>query len=160
MPVDTDAIGDRGESIVTSLLLRRYGQPRSRFRPQFLGEKYPTVDFIVELVGAEGNHVPFFFAQVKATSTGYDAHGRLKVKVPRDKLAGLVRYPAPTYVFGVDEVGERAFIVAAQTGGAVSLSSVRVDYPLDEAQTLQDLYNEVQTFWQDHPTLFTSSRFT
>jgi hypothetical protein len=140
MPVDRDSVGERGESIVTTLLTRRHGQPDARFRPRFLGEKYPMIDFFVELVGAGGMQTPFFFIQVKATSMGYNARGKLKVQVTEPKMLGLVKYPVPTYVVGVDEVNERAFIVAALAGGAPEFSSLPVDYPLMEEQTLIDLY--------------------
>lgn len=71
MPVNQDAIGARGEAIVTNLLTRRHGRDGPLFRPQFLGEKYPAIDFSVELVGVAGDHTPFFFPQAKTTATGY-----------------------------------------------------------------------------------------
>lgn len=160
MPINRDAIGARGEAIVENLLTRRYRRSAPLFRPQFLGEKYPTIDFFVELVDAGGTQTPFFLAQAKTTSTGYNAQRRLRVQVPRNKMSGLVKYPAPTYVVGVDEVDERAFIMAAVLGGAAYFSSFPVTYPLGEERILMILFEEVQTFWQSSATAFTGSRFT
>jgi hypothetical protein len=71
MSVDRNLIGARGERIAMNLLTRAHGRAEPFFRPTFLGEKYPAVEFFVELIGAPGNQVAFFFAQVKATRRGY-----------------------------------------------------------------------------------------
>ncbi len=52
--VKTDDIGDRGQWIFSLLmtdLCPRRDQPW--FRPRFLGDKFPTFDYLVELVGRE-----------------------------------------------------------------------------------------------------------
>ncbi|HEY7034724.1 MAG TPA: hypothetical protein VH482_25520 [Thermomicrobiales bacterium] len=160
MPVNRDSVGEHGEWTVMKLLTRRYGRTEPRFRPLFLGAKYPTIDVFVELIGIRGPQTPYFFAQVKATSTGYDGRGRLRVRVSSDKVLRLVRYPAPTYVIGVDEEDERAFIMAAIAGGSTGFPNLPVNYPLDEERTLQALYSEVEAFWRTSSTRFTASQFT
>jgi hypothetical protein len=82
------------------------------FIPHFLGDKCPLFDILVELVGA-GEKTPYFFAQVKSTRLGYSKKSnRLRVEVSKDDVVRMVNYPAPTYVIGIDEKGEKAFIVA------------------------------------------------
>lgn len=159
MPVNRDAIGAQGEAIVTVELLRRHGRNEPFFRPQFLGEKYPAIDFFVELVGVDGDLTPFFLAQVKATSTGYTRGGRLNARATPPKLANLKKYPAPTYLIGVDEEAGRAFIIPAITGGPTQYRSLPTDHPLADPITLQTLYDEVRTFWNLHGATFDHSAF-
>ena len=65
-----DALGQRGEAILTVLITKFHLVSGPIFKPQFLGDKWQYVDFVVELVGAE-QHIPYFFVQVKTTQTGY-----------------------------------------------------------------------------------------
>jgi hypothetical protein len=63
-----DDIGDRGQWLCCLILTQICpGRSEPYFRPTFLGDKHPTFDFLVELVGAEG----YFFVQVKSTRQGY-----------------------------------------------------------------------------------------
>lgn len=66
----SDLIGNRGQAICELLLTELDNRGYPLFKPQFLGDKWRTVDLLVEL---EGRHaaVPFFFVQVKATTQGY-----------------------------------------------------------------------------------------
>jgi hypothetical protein len=157
MPVDRNLIWSRGEGIAGNLLTRAHGGAGPLFRPTFLGEKYPAVDFFVELIGSSGDQAGFFFAQVKTTRRGYTASGRLNVSVDPEALAGLVRYPAPTYVIGVDEPIEVAFVAAALTGGATQFRSLPTTHPLTDPRTLRTLYDEVRAFWAAHSADFTTS---
>lgn len=106
--------------------------------PRHLGEKNPTIDFYVELSGETPGRA-YFLAQVKSTRTGYTAGGRLKVAASRDNLRALAAYPAPTYLIGVDEADERAYLlsVSGASGG---------DYELTPA-VLARLWDEVNAFW-------------
>lgn len=160
MPVNQDAIGAHGEAIVTVELIRRHGRNEPFFRPQFLGEKYPAIDFFVELIGADGDLTPFFLAQVKTTSTGYTRSGRLNARATPPMMTNLMRYPAPSYLIGVDEDAGRAFIVPAITGGPTRYRSLPNDYPLADRVTLQSLYDEVRAFWIAHGVAFRRSAFS
>ena len=55
---DTDLIGERGEWITQLALTERVQGSQTLFRPQFLGDKYPTIDLFVELVGDNGEITP------------------------------------------------------------------------------------------------------
>lgn len=84
-----DALGQRGEAIFIVLTTAFHSNSGPIFKPQFLGDKWQYVDFIVELVGA-GAVVPYFFVQVKTTREGYTKKlNRLKVKVPKEGVCGL-----------------------------------------------------------------------
>jgi hypothetical protein len=65
------------------------GRTEPYFRPRFLGDKSPTFDFLVELVGAEKS---FFFVQVKTTQLGYRGAKnarRLRVSVDREDVTAF-----------------------------------------------------------------------
>jgi len=152
-----DLIGERGESIIRVLLTRFYGRRQPLFRPHFLGDKYPTVDFLVELVGSTARVVPFFFVQAKATAEGYTKHeNRLKVRVSQDDMQRLVLYPAPTYIIGVDEPQEKGYIMAAVSTRIARVSSLPTTHPLDDT-TLRTLYDEVLQYWQANGADFSTS---
>jgi hypothetical protein len=68
----TEAVGQRGESIVEARLLEMGSAGKPLFRPARLDGKWPTTDIYVELVDAGDTLTPFFFIQVKSTDKGYD----------------------------------------------------------------------------------------
>jgi hypothetical protein len=116
----------------------------------FLGEKCPTFDYLVELVDS-GPRQLFFFVQVKATREGYTKKHklqRLKVRVTADDVQKMARYPAPTYVVGVDERDERAFIVCVYGNMASGFSSMTTAHEL-KCSTLRRLWNEVRNYWRN-----------
>ncbi|WP_254433100.1 MULTISPECIES: DUF4365 domain-containing protein [unclassified Dolichospermum] len=97
-----DALGQRGERIFEVLITKFHLDTSPIFKPQFLGDKWQYVDFIVELVGA-GSYIPYFFVQVKTTRQGYSKKDkRLKVKVEKESIIGIASYLAPTYIAGRD----------------------------------------------------------
>jgi hypothetical protein len=147
----SDAIGQRGEAIFFVLMTKFHPERRRLFRPQFLGDKWPLVDYIVELENA-GDIRPFFFVQVKTTREGYTRREkRLKVKVTDERVSGLTAYPAPTYIVGIDEVHETGYIVSANGENLSALSSLSIRCPLDE-QNREALWMEVKTYWEAQGT--------
>ena len=142
-----DLIGKRGESIVVTRLMDFCGRRFPYFDPHPLGEKCPTVDFLVELVDA-GRSAPYFLVQAKATqrsSTGGELP--LKVRLGRPDVQRMIGCPIPTYLIGVDEQAEAAYIVSIHGNVKGSISSIPTRYPLN-CQNLQSLWDEVRTFWQ------------
>ncbi|MFN8539298.1 MAG: DUF4365 domain-containing protein [Thermomicrobiales bacterium] len=138
--------------------MRQNGRSQPYFRLAFLGDTYPTIDYLVELVGAGGRFVPYFFVQVKTTAQGFTANGQLKVRVGRADLARLVTYPAPRYILGIDEPREVGYLVAALGPVSSGLSSLPVTHPLD-LPALAVLYDEVRNFWGNHGADFATSAF-
>src|SRR5262245_16650122 len=106
-----DLIGKRGESIASARLFDFCGNSLPYFDPHPLGEKCPTYDYFVELVNA-GKSPPYFLAQVKATKQGLTkGMADLKVAVRAADVEKMIRCPIPTYLIGVDEPAEMAYIV-------------------------------------------------
>ncbi|MBF2025296.1 MAG: DUF4365 domain-containing protein [Oscillatoriales cyanobacterium C42_A2020_001] len=129
------------------------------FKPQFLGDKWQYIDFIIELVGAQTT-TPFFFVQVKTTREGYtQKHRRLKVKIKSHQLQGIVSYPAPTYLIGIDEINERGYILSANEPHLKSLSTFSTKFPVNK-QNREQLWNEVNDFWSGYDKFFLNSYFS
>jgi hypothetical protein len=159
MRINRDALGDRGEAIFRVLITELDSVTGPIFRPYFLGEKWPVVDFIVELLGV-GNAVPYFFVQVKTTRTGYTRREkRLKISVAGDDIRRLASYPAPTYLVGIDKVSRSGFLVSANGENRESLSSLSTQFALDAANR-RLLWEEVRDYWASHATFGLASRFT
>jgi hypothetical protein len=145
-----DFIGGRGEAIAYTRLSRvcRAGD-LPYFWPHYLGEKCATFDFLVELVDA-GEKTPFFFVQVKSTRKEYTRSQkppRLRVEVPEKDVRRMSAFPAPTYVVGVHEEDERAFVVSVHGDMRDAIPSLTTGHELT-TETLKRLWEEVRTFWQ------------
>lgn len=141
--IDTNAIGERGEAIFFTRMTALHGR-YPLFRPAFLGDKWAVADFAVELVGHPGK---YFLVQVKSTTRGLNARSRLRVGVSTERYQQLVNAWIPSYVVGIDDATEEAYIWAAgpRTAGPTSL---KTQYPLRDAAVRQQLHDEVRSFWQ------------
>jgi hypothetical protein len=149
-------IGNRGESLF-ELAITDYIQFRQPlFRPAFLTEKWPAVDYLVELIGVKGM-TPIFFAQVKSTVAAI-AVGQVHVALPPKKRRALARIPGPTYLVGVQEPMKRVFIRAVNDQARPGVYAIPVTHELTPAN-LQVLYDEVKAFWQQHDSKPQQSAF-
>ena len=158
----SDYIGGRGESIASMRLDRiwRIDADLPYFWPHFLGEKKKTFDFLVALVDA-GLNTPFFFVQVKTTQKDYTRTQnppRLRVEISEEDIRQMVAFPAPTYVIGVHEREERAFVISVHEGMNEAIPSITTAHELD-GSTLLRLWEEVRGFWLGHDMRRTSSSF-
>jgi Domain of unknown function (DUF4365) len=152
-----DIIGERGEAIFRVLITRKHPTRGYLFdHPRFLGEKKRTIDFHVELFYDE-SLIPFFFAQVKATSEGYtQREHRLKIQVTATDMKRLAAYPAPTYIIGIDEPGEQGYLLSANGEHRSGISSLCSQYPLNP-EILALLWDEVAAYWVNpNPSTFRS----
>src|ERR1044071_2569731 len=138
----SNELGQRGEYLFSTIITRFYGRDTPIFRPYFLGDKWPLVDFVVELINT-GGITPYFFAQVKSTRSGYTKKDkRLKISIHMDDMRKLALYPAPTYIVGIDDIREEGYIVSANGEWLSHMSSFPTDFPINE--TNQDgLWEEV-----------------
>lgn len=153
-----DAIGQHGEKIFEVIMQRFDGGRPPRFRPCHLGAKWPAADFLVELEGV-ADTTPFFFVQVKSTRQGFTQQDRrLRVSVEQETIERLARYPAPTYIAGIDQPSETGFLLAVTGATRTRLPSLPTDFPLD-ATTRSRLYDEVRAFWQTRASVPTPSAF-
>jgi hypothetical protein len=154
-----DDIGDRGQWLFC-LLMTRIGPGRNEpfFRLRFLGDKFPTFDYLVELVGSEAH---FFFVQVKTTQLGYrQGKGvrRLRVNVDREDVQRMVASPVPAYVVGIDEPQQVGYLLSVNEPRQAGLGGLPARYPLDSGN-LQRLWDEVQNFWASRNMVLEGSYF-
>jgi len=120
---------------------------RPLFRATALGGKYPTADFLVDLLAADGGAIGFFLAQKKATCAETRPRKRLPISVLLRKLNDLVRLPVPTFLIGVKVRSEASYVVAARRTRQRAVSSIPTTYSLSDGSVKIDLYEEVQSFW-------------
>jgi hypothetical protein len=149
-----DLTGKRGEFIASARLLDFCGNPLPYFDPHLLGEKFPTYDLLVELTGDKGSK-PYFLAQVKSTrSSGKIGTMDLKVQLKTQDVRAMLVCPIPTYLIGVGEKAEIAYIVSIHGKITSGISSIPTAYPLDSGN-LRILRDEVRAYWR---TLAVSSK--
>jgi hypothetical protein len=142
-----DLIGKRGEAIVIARLMDFCGNPDPYFDVHPLGEKCPTFDYLVELVNA-GDSVAYFLAQVKSTRRGFTKiQRRLLVQVDAEDVRRMVRCPFPTYLIGVDEPNDRAYVVSIHGSIKGPIASMPSRYPLTP-RNLRRLWEEVTAHWK------------
>lgn len=158
-----DQIGDLGELLAAADLSRpvagRFGRPL--FRATSLGGKYPTVDFLVDLLADDDSTVGFFLAQVKATNlVAAPSRKRLPVTMPKGKLNELARLPVPAYLIGVDIRSETSYLVAVQRMRREPVSSITKAYNMAVDSVKIGLYEEVLSFWNAVKNVSFPTRFT
>lgn len=147
--MNTNLIGDRGESIFNTRITEH-----EMFNVYFLSAKAPIVDFLIEIADEA---TPFqCLVQVKSTSQGYlKRNGKLRAKVPVDKMQKLINRPLPTYVAGVDLKNERVYICPAFNDANVYTSSIPITHILDKQnavatqQTLNMLKQDIIEYWNN-----------
>jgi hypothetical protein len=157
--VAADDIGDRGQWLCALLLSRLCpGRTDAYFRPYFFGDKFPTSDFLVTLVGHAAH---YFFVQVKSTRQGYrQEHGerRLRVNVSNHDVRRLVALPAPAYVAGIDEVQEIGYLLSMNEPRTTGLGGLPTRHPLN-CENLARLWQEVHDFWSSREMSLSGSYF-
>jgi hypothetical protein len=143
-----DVTGFRGEKIVELCLTEYSTFTRPLFRPGFLGDKWPAIDFYVELNGVRGKR-PYFLVQTKATSANLLANApSIRISSTRNDVERLLQIPGPTYILGVHEPSRRVFAKSVHTGIPVkSITRIQLAHELT-AVNLQRLFNEVRDYWR------------
>jgi hypothetical protein len=134
-------IGDLGEAIFNVEISRDY-----IFRPRHLGEKWPSSDFYVELIGPKEHF--FFLVQVKSTSQGFDSKGNLKIKATSKKLNELNNYFCPTYLAGVDVDSNSVYLIPINKSKRKDLNKLKTKFELN-AINRQLLFEDVRDFWEN-----------
>jgi hypothetical protein len=154
-----DITGFRGEKIIELILTDRSGFPGPLFRPAFLGDKWPAIDFYVELTTVGGQQ-PFFFVQAKSTTPALTARSKkLVVSTQRSDIEGLLRIPGPTYLLGVHEPTQRVFARSVHSGiPTKAITRIPLSYELTPAN-LKILHDEVRDFWSTRNLKPTDSVF-
>jgi hypothetical protein len=139
-----EVTGFRGEKIL-ELCLTDYQEFASPlFRPGFLGDKWPAIDFYVELQ-AVTKRKPYFLAQAKTTAARLS--GSLRISTKKKDIEELLQIPGPTYIFGIHEPSRRVFVQSVHSGTPVqAITRISLSNELTP-RTLQVLHDEVRTFW-------------
>jgi hypothetical protein len=132
---------------------------RPLFRATFLGDKYPIVDILIDVLGRNDTSLGFFFAQVKGSTAVTAAHARLPVGVKLDRFNQLARIPAPTYLIGVDLPAETAYLVAAHRPRKVGVSTITKVFCLRDDAVRIELHKEVLAFWAANKPVLQLTRF-
>ena len=155
-----DVIGSRGEGIVYHALAEYAAFGAPLFDAAFLGQKWPAVDFYVELMDVVDLR-PFFLIQAKSTGQALaDNADALTISATANDVVRLRRLPGPTYVFGVHEPSRRVFAKAVHGGTpAEPIIRVEVAYELTPAN-LRRLYDEVVSYWRGTTIKPSSSVFS
>jgi len=142
------------------VLITRFGdRSEPLFRPRFLGEKAEGLDFLVELVSTYPRSA-FCFVQVKTTTLGLTARGRLRVGLDLREVRRLLHYPAATYLVGIDarDGVETGYIISVNQGPARRIASLSTRFPLDGGN-LRILWEEVTRFWSGRDMRLSDSHF-
>lgn len=150
--MSTDWIGERGELLTRVEFLRpvRKGFDRPLFRGNFLGEKYPVADLLVDLLDERERCMGFFYAQVKSTADAQAGRRkRLPVACPARKYNSLVALPVPTYLVGVDVVSERVYLLAANRPRRRDIASMVKLHDLSDDDVKRILYEDVLAYWKN-----------
>jgi hypothetical protein len=154
--VAREDIGERGQWLFSLLITDLCGRDDPFFRPRFLGDKYPTFDYIIEVVDRPWY---FFFVQVKGTTMGYTAEeNRLRVQVTQDDIDRMIAYPAPTYVVGIDVNAIGVGFLLSVNEPRNNVASLTTRFRID-CGVLEQLRDEVIDFWSSRDMTLTGSRF-
>ncbi len=155
-----DVTGFRGEKLAELALTDYSAFTKPLFQPGFLGDKWPAIDFYVELTAVRGRR-PYFFVQIKATQSELSNRStNLSVSTKKSDIRRLLRIPGPTYIIGVHEPSKRVFIRSVHTGvPEKAITRIPVAYELSSAN-LRTLHNEVRDFWSSTSHKPTTSQFT
>jgi hypothetical protein len=157
-----DQIGHRGENLF-AVMITKQCLGRAWFFEVKLGEKYPTIDFHVDLLEPTVEKA-YCFVQVKATDKGYSGTGvdrKINVRVSKKDVQKLRKMPAPTYVVGIDvskPMGQ-GYIMAIDRLVTKGINGLPTKYPLD-CRALKTLWNEVDTYWKAKDMLMAKSAFS
>jgi len=154
-----DEIGERGEMIFRLAVTNFRNLPKPLFRATFLGEKWPAVDFYVELRGVS-NCRAGFFVQVRSTAAKMRSGAtHLPIYLPRKKCEELYAVPGPTFVVGVHEPTQNAYILSLHARPTQGVTRIPLKNVID-FQNLKALHNEVKRFWINCAGKPTTSVFT
>jgi hypothetical protein len=133
------------------------GRNEPHFRPTLLGDKHPTFDYLVQLVGREA----YLFVQVKSTRQGYrQGRGakRLRVNVDKVDVQKMVASPIPAYLVGIDEPQELGYVLSMSEPRQAGLGGLPARHLLN-CDNLQRLWQELWDFWASRNMVLVGSYF-
>jgi hypothetical protein len=153
-----DVLGERGEKIAYLALTDYAGGNKPLFRPAFLGAKWPTIDYYVEL-DSEDDLIPVALFQVKTTHNNLDKSCN-SLNIPyfnQEDATRLTQIPLPAYVLGVSEPSRRVFVRAVSVA-AKGMATISEEYELNTAN-LKVLHAEISEHWKNNKFTKIQSKF-
>lgn len=132
---------------------------RVLFRATRLADKYPTFDFLVDILGPDHDSRGVFFVQVKGTTRATQASPRIPIAVGADRFNRMVEAPVPTYLVGVDVNRRATYIVAAHRRRTAKVSSITREFPLGSDAVKLALHDEVAEYWKANGRTLWNTRF-
>ena len=137
--------GQQGEYAFGDIIMRRFDRNTDYFDPRSLGEKKPTTDYYIELIGCR-EFTPYFFVQVKATRRGGN---NIPVNLSHDDIRKIRSYPGPIYLVGIHLTAQTAtgYLLAVDRHTRGRISSIPKTFPIN-AENTAILYREVQAYWR------------
>jgi hypothetical protein len=155
--LERNSLGQRGEDIFKVLITEFVGT-KPLFRPVHLGEKYPLLDFYVEVIG-ERRIRSYFFVQVKTTNTSINRRSKnLSVRLSKEHLNKLAKIPAPTFLVGIDNKKENGYLLSILQPSNNGISMLKLDYPIN-VRNLRLLKREIVDFWRHNNNKPITSNF-
>lgn len=143
--------GSAGEYLCGTELMRPVAGPRFLFDAYLLGGKAPTFDYIVYLVDANGDRTgPFFFVQVKTTSTTPRKGTGYPVAFNAADVRRAQATKVPFFICVVDRsvTGKEKFYIkgvdSKRTKGIARVAPIH-DLALNSVKI--DLFDEVTRLW-------------
>jgi hypothetical protein len=150
-----DDIGERGQAMFFVMMTELCGRSEPYFRPRFLGDKFPTFDYLLELVDYPGF---FFFVQVKTTKKGFTRKlHKLRIQVSQRDVDRMVAWQVPSYVVGIDEPSQAGYLLSVNEPRQ-RVASLDSRFKID-CTVLAQLAAEVQQFWSSRNMVLTNSKF-
>ena len=150
-----DDIGERGQAMFVVIMTELSGRDEPYFRPRFLGDKFPTFDYLLELVDNPGY---YFFVQVKTTTKGFTMNPpKLKIQVSQTDVDRMVGWQAPSYVVGIDEPNQAGYLLSVNEPRD-HVPSLTSTFKID-GRVLAQLATEVQQYWASRNMVLAGSQF-
>ena len=148
-------MGERGQAIFRVVMTELNGRNEPYFCPWFLGDKFPTFDYLLQLVDHPGY---YFFVQVKTTTQGMTtSSAKLKVQVSRTDADRMVAWQAPSYIVGIDEPSKTGYLLSVNEQRD-HVPSLITTHKID-GEVLSRLASEVHRYWASRDMVLRNSQF-
>lgn len=130
-----------------------------RFSVTFLGAKAQLLDFMVNLLDADGyEYGPFFFLQVK-TSGEVDGRKSIPARFSAKEVRRACARKVPVYLAAVGRLSddfEDVYIIAVDASLQGGIRVVPKIFPLAMKETRLRIYDEVHAYFQSKASTFES----
>jgi hypothetical protein len=152
-------LGNLGEYVV-SLLFRRTVNDVYRFSVTFLGAKAQLLDFMVNLLDANGSEYgPFFFLQVKTSAKQPSRKQGIPARFSANEVSRACARKVPVYLAAVGRLSddlEDIFIIGVDASLQGGVRRVPKIFSLALKETRLTIHDEVHAYFQFNAPIFES----